>query len=46
MVVSVLILTCVSFTSCEKDREPEKQSTTLPERQRQIDPGTNVPNNI
>ena len=46
LVVSALILTSISFVSCEKEREPEKQNTTLPESQRQIDPGTNIPSNI
>jgi hypothetical protein len=46
LLATVLVLTSMSFTSCEKEEEPEKQSTSLPDSQRQVDPGTSIPDYI
>ena len=44
MMATVMLFTGMLLTSCEKEEEPEKKSTSLPESQRQVDPGNSIHN--
>ena len=44
MMATVMLFTGMLLTSCEKEEEPEKKSTSMPESQRQVDPGNSIHN--
>ena len=44
MMATVMLFTVMLLTSCEKEEEPEKKSTSLPESHRQVDPGNSIHN--
>jgi hypothetical protein len=44
MMAAVMLFTGMTLTSCTKEEEPEKKSTSLPESHRQVDPGNSIHN--
>ena len=44
MMATVMLFTGMLLTSCDKGEEPEKKSTSMPESQRQVDPGNSIHN--